>query len=1590
MNLSKIETPKRSKSMSLHPPPEINTLSIKQIGDYTLGEEIGSGAFGKVVLGKHILTGEKVAIKILDKMILNQTPEDYELVKQEISILKLVKHKFIVQLYEIMQTAQHIFIIMEYCEGKEIMDYILTKTRLSELESLKYFQQLINTLFYLHSQNIAHRDIKIDNMLLDKNQDLKLIDFGLSTKYTDDNLLDQPCGTVVYAAPEVLEGKEYHGMLADVWSSGIVLFGMLAGFLPFSDKSDEINKKQVIKGEIVFPDFFPDSVIDLLKHMLDVDPMTRYTLQEIKDHPWFNTNDYILIPGIIIDYNIIPVDDKILNLCVTYNKDKNEVFDSVRNNKYDSNSALYYLLVKQLKRKGFKSVSDLCSDEFIDYILDENNLINQEENENIDNNGGDTGDNTNNKTNMEETKEEEIIFVNNNIDNINNIDNEVEIIEQLEEKEKKERENIDRNENKDESNNAIETFEKEDDLIAKKSFKIEISEEFKEKEILNEKNENENNENIENNHKPTKLSDLLNESYSQKSNKDEVDKDNNDKNKYNKEHISNKDIVLNPENTDNNNLNIKENISNKNIVENIENIDNNINNNPEANKNNTPINTNENNNNINKTPEKINKEEEENNNIEEKRNALENEEKQIREERPEENILVENTMPENDKKEELSDIKRRNLFNEMKNENDLEKEKEKEKENNGKEEADLGVQNLTQKLDNEEIEKNTQKEEIIPNIEIEHIEINMCQLNENNNENIREKENQINGNEIIDDIITIKNIEEKNNSQIENRKDSLENNRQDNNNHPVINTEINLNRNKDLEIDIEIKKESRKNIDREITPNTNKNVDTRKESRKSLNKENNNINNIKEKELKKYNNDIEVIGIKINKNDNKRYQKTKEKPIKPKFFQNKKNNNNMNKNIFNTNHKLFSYEKSNNVLNNLIKSQTKFKPIINPKIYTGTESKNNKNRSVFKMSYNKNTFSKKENIPENSYARKNSSNNGNVNFSTRNTKKKILFTKSKPELESNQIEIKNKNQSNFKKKNSNQIFSLLNNKNKNNFFSTGTEFKIRSFIQNSSQNYKSTKNVKKVNLQSKFEEVGNNKNSDKKEDKINDNMRLSLNNKESNINKSNPNKNISNKKYNNKKNYINNNFASLLPPNKKGFNNINTINNNILKSIIGNENDDKKIINISPKNAKKYNKSLNNIDKKILNINVGNNKMNKKKSKHLESSVIIKRHKSPIGIRELSESPKQKYFNNKTRYVRMPWKIKKKAIDEKVEPNLIYNKYLNRIINPFNQNKSKIVNYKFKKNKNIDSLRNSNTKKTLNKTIWTRNIKQIKIGNNNYGYNNWYRQKNKNKNNIKNNNNNIDNSSRNKKNISKEKISPKKIKNKIETNNKLLNKKNSNNINYDTKMPYTPNKNNQLKHINLFGNSNLKISNINSLSSMNFYTNNINKTDNRTKNKSVFNTIKKTSENQNHKKKDYAYLSGNKFYHKHSNSVSSNFLINLKNRFSLNNCNDNNIYNPIDLSCIFFKHQKINEFCEYIKNQLKNNSISYILNRSNIFICNKNDFICKIEINKMNNSYKNYDNSERNNGNLFYLKISSQKERYKIKQIFKNFVQNLE
>ena len=194
------------------------------IGDYLLNEEIGSGGFAKVVQGIHIPTGEKVAVKIMDKAQIFSEPLNLTRIQREIAILKIVRHRNIIKLYELMEN------------GGELFDYIVSKQHLTERQACRFFQEIINSLEYLHSLNIVHRDIKPENLLLDKINSkitLKLIDFGISNCYSPEKLLGTPCGTASYAPPEMHKGEEYYGLLSDVWSAGVVLYAMVFGYLPF-------------------------------------------------------------------------------------------------------------------------------------------------------------------------------------------------------------------------------------------------------------------------------------------------------------------------------------------------------------------------------------------------------------------------------------------------------------------------------------------------------------------------------------------------------------------------------------------------------------------------------------------------------------------------------------------------------------------------------------------------------------------------------------------------------------------------------------------------------------------------------------------------------------------------------------------------------------------------------------------------------------------------------------------------------------------------------------------------------------------------------------------------------------------------------------------------------------------------------------------------------------------------------------------------------------------------------------------------------------------------------------------------------------
>ena len=161
-------------------------------------------------------------------------------VAREIKILKEVKHENIIQLYEIIETSYAIYMIMEYAEGGELFDYIVSKGRLKEKEAAFFYHQIIEGIEFLHSHKIAHRDLKPENLLLDRDcKTIKIVDFGLSNIYKDENgkefLLATACGSPCYAAPEMVEGSKYVGYTVDVWSSGITLYAMICGYLPFEE-----------------------------------------------------------------------------------------------------------------------------------------------------------------------------------------------------------------------------------------------------------------------------------------------------------------------------------------------------------------------------------------------------------------------------------------------------------------------------------------------------------------------------------------------------------------------------------------------------------------------------------------------------------------------------------------------------------------------------------------------------------------------------------------------------------------------------------------------------------------------------------------------------------------------------------------------------------------------------------------------------------------------------------------------------------------------------------------------------------------------------------------------------------------------------------------------------------------------------------------------------------------------------------------------------------------------------------------------------------------------------------------------------------
>ncbi|CAJ2652255.1 CBL-interacting serine/threonine-protein kinase 8 [Trifolium pratense] len=281
-------------------------MVLRKVGKYEIGRTIGEGTFAKVKFAQNTETGESVAMKILDRStIIKHKMADQ--IKREISIMKLVRHPYVVRLHEVLASRTKIYIILEFITGGELFDKIVHHGRLSEAEARRYFQQLIDGVDYCHSKGVYHRDLKPENLLLDSLGNMKISDFGLSALPEQGvSMLRTTCGTPNYVAPEVLSHKGYKGAPADVWSCGVILYVLIAGYLPFDELDLTTLYSKIDKAEFSCPAWFPVGAKSLIQRILDPNPENRITIEQIRSDEWFQKN---YVPVHLLEYEDVNLDD---------------------------------------------------------------------------------------------------------------------------------------------------------------------------------------------------------------------------------------------------------------------------------------------------------------------------------------------------------------------------------------------------------------------------------------------------------------------------------------------------------------------------------------------------------------------------------------------------------------------------------------------------------------------------------------------------------------------------------------------------------------------------------------------------------------------------------------------------------------------------------------------------------------------------------------------------------------------------------------------------------------------------------------------------------------------------------------------------------------------------------------------------------------------------------------------------------------------------------------------------------------------------------------------------------------------------------
>lgn len=262
-------------------------LEIDVLENYNVWSDIGKGSYAVVKLATQKQTMQKCAIKIYS----NKSLEDPNLrknVKREIKVLKKIDHPNIVKFYEEIRGKHNLYIVMEYVKGIALNNHLVAKSnkRLDEAEASVIYKQIVSALEYCHGKNIVHRDIKLENVQLDLDFRVKLIDYGFATCYSDNKKTLVFCGSPSYMAPEIINKQQFAGPPVDVWASGILLYVLVTGKFPFQSNTEKKVFEKVKKGVYEIPDYLSRSCSDLIRDILDPNPVTRPTAKNILNHPW--------------------------------------------------------------------------------------------------------------------------------------------------------------------------------------------------------------------------------------------------------------------------------------------------------------------------------------------------------------------------------------------------------------------------------------------------------------------------------------------------------------------------------------------------------------------------------------------------------------------------------------------------------------------------------------------------------------------------------------------------------------------------------------------------------------------------------------------------------------------------------------------------------------------------------------------------------------------------------------------------------------------------------------------------------------------------------------------------------------------------------------------------------------------------------------------------------------------------------------------------------------------------------------------------------------------------------------------------------